>query len=81
MKHLVSGQTLAKVNAITKKLASKGLIKTLSSVLKGGKKVWMLMELEPRDDVTGGLTGTDYFDLESIAVLMERVEAYTRKQG
>jgi len=35
------------VNAILKKLSTKGLIKTLTSVLKGGKKVWMLFEIEP----------------------------------
>lgn len=64
-----------------KKLATKGLIKTLTSVLKGGKKVWMLLEIEPSVDVTGGMTGSDYFDIESVAVVMERVEAYTRKQG
>jgi hypothetical protein len=64
-----------------KKLATKGLIKTLTSVLKGGKKVWMLLEIEPSVDVTGGMTGSDYFDIESVAVVMEKVEAYTRKQG
>lgn len=41
----------------------------------------MLLEIEPSLDVTGGMTGSDYFDIESVAVLMERVEAYTRKQG
>lgn len=53
----------------------------MTSVLKGGKKVFMLLEVEPSVDVTGGMTGTDYFDMESIAVVMERVESYTRKQG
>ena len=67
------------MNAILKKLCAKGLIKTLTSVLKGGKKVWMLFEIEPSQDVTGGMTGSDYFDIESIAVVMERVEAYTKK--
>jgi RNA polymerase Rpc34 subunit len=67
------------VNAIIKKLSTKGLIKSHTSVLKGGKKVWMLLEIEPSLDVTGGMTGSDYFDIESVAVLMERVEAYTRK--
>lgn len=81
LKYLVAGQQITKVNAIVKKLSTKGLIKTLTSVLKGGKKVWMLLEVEPSPDVTGGMTGAEYFDIESIAVVMERVEAYTRKQG
>jgi len=51
----------------------------LTSVVKGGKKVWMLLEIEPSLDVTGGMTGSEYFDIELIAVVMERVEAYTRK--
>ena len=81
MKYLVAGQQITRINAILKKLATKGLVKTLTSVLKGGKKIWMLLEIEPSPDVTGGMTGSDYFDIESIAVVMERVEAYTRKQG
>jgi hypothetical protein len=79
LKYLVAGQQITKVNAVLKKLSAKGLIKTLTSVLKGGKKVWMLLEIEPNADVTGGMTGSDYFDIESIAVVMERVEGYTRK--
>lgn len=47
--------------------------------MKGGKIVWMLMEIEPSSDVTGGMTGADYFDIESIAVVMEKLQAYTRK--
>jgi hypothetical protein len=39
----------------------------------------MLLEIEPSVDVTGGMTGSDYFDIESISVVMERVQAYTRK--
>ena len=81
LKHLVGGQQLAKVNAITRKLNQRGLIKTLPSVLKGGKKVWMLMEIEAREDVTGGLAGSDYFDLESISEVINRVESFARKQG
>ena len=79
MKYLVSGMQITKVNQVLKKLHAKGLVKSLTSVLKGGKKVWMLLEIEPNADVTGGMTGSDYFDIESIAVVMERVEAYTRK--
>jgi hypothetical protein len=41
----------------------------------------MLLEVEPNVDVTGGMTGSDFFDIESIAVVMERVQAYTKKQG
>ena len=60
-------------------MQTKGLVKSLKSILKGGKIVWMLMEIEPSPDVTGGMTGADYFDIESIAVVMEKLQAYTRK--
>lgn len=80
LKFLVNGQ-IAKLNAILKKLQQRNLVKTLSSVVKGGKKVWMCFETEPNIDVTGGIAGSDSFDLMSMAVVMERVLAYTKKQG
>jgi len=70
-----------KVNAALKKLGQKGLVKSLNSVLRGGKKVFMLFEIEPNADVTGGMTGSDFFDIEHVAVVMERVQSYTKKQG
>ena len=41
----------------------------------------MLFEIEPNADVTGGMTGSDFFDIEHVAVVMERVQSYTKKQG
>jgi hypothetical protein len=81
LKYLVPGQQIVKVNAILKKLTAKGLVKSLNSILRGGKKVFMLLEIEPNVDVTGGMTGSDFFDIESIAVVMDRVQAYAKRQG
>ena len=47
-------------------MTNKGLIKSMPSVSKGNKKVFLLAEVEPSVEVTGGLTGTSSFDLELI---------------
>jgi len=41
----------------------------------------MLSELEPSITVTGGLSGTDNFDLELMQVVFDRVEGYVKKHG
>ena len=63
---VLGGQTQAKINATLKSMEKKGLIKSLKSVSKGNKKVFLLMDIEPSIEVTGGLTGTQSFDLEMI---------------
>jgi len=62
----VVNQSQAKVNAILKKLEKAGLVKSVASVSKNGRKVWLLTEVEPSAGVTGGLSGTQSFDLERI---------------
>ena len=52
-----------------KKLEKKGLVKSLNSVARGNRKVWMLMEIEASAEVTGGMTGADNFDLERVQVV------------
>lgn len=59
-------QSQAKVNAILKKLERSGLVKQINSISKNNRKVWLLMEVEPSLDVTGGLSGAQNFDLERI---------------
>ena len=41
----------------------------------------MLKDIEPGADVTGGLTGSEGFDLSLIQLLCDRVVAHTRRQG
>lgn len=48
---------------------------------KNGRKVWLLSDLEPSMSVTGGLSGTDSFDLERVQVVFDRVEGYAKKNG
>jgi DNA-directed RNA polymerase III subunit RPC6 len=67
------------LNRILKKLEKKGLIKGVKSIHSKNKKVWMLMELEPSTEVTGGLIGQDNFDLELIEVIQDKVVDYIKK--
>ena len=55
-------QTVPKVTAILKDMKKRGLIKTLRSVNRGNKAVWLLINVDPGQDVTGGLTGNEGFD-------------------
>ena len=57
------------------------LIKSLKSVSKGNKKVFLLSDIEPSIEVTGGLTGTQSFDLELIEKVQQRVESHVRAKG
>eukprot|EP00347_Sterkiella_histriomuscorum_P012675 403367656 len=66
---------------ILKKIEKKGLIKKIKSLNKNNRQVWMLMEIEPSINVTGGLIGQENFDLDSIEIIQERLLEYLRKQG
>ena len=57
------------------------LIKSLKSVSKGNKKVYMVSEIEPSVEVTGGLTGTSNFDLDTIEEVLAKVENFVRKRS
>ena len=41
----------------------------------------MLYDIEPSAEVTGGLTGTQNFDLDTIEVVIGKVESFVRKRG
>lgn len=56
IKNKVEFKNTAIINRILKKLDKKGLIKSIKSIQKN-RKVWMLMEIEPSTEVTGGLIG------------------------
>ena len=78
---ILGGQTQAKVNALLKAMEKKQLIKSLKSVSKGNKKVFMLADIEPSIEVTGGLTGTQSFELDLIESVQAKVEAFVRARG
>ena len=73
--------TIQKITQILKKMQKDGLIKSLKSQNRRNQEVWMLADIEPGADVTGGLTGSEGFDLTLIKLLCDRVEAHTRRQG
>ena len=54
------------MNALLRDMAKRGLIKTLKSVSRGNRPVWLLINVDPGQDVTGGLTGSETFDLNRI---------------
>ena len=62
----IINQPMKKVNEILKSMERRGAIKKVKSVSKGNKIVWLLAGVEPGQEVTGGLTGTDSFDLNRI---------------
>ena len=39
------------------------------------------MEVEPSQEVTGGLTGSTDFGLDKMAVIADKVEMHARKEG
>ena len=61
MKYLISSTGLQKkkVDDILKKLSKGGAIKSMKSASKGNATVWLLADVEPGHEVTGGLAGTD----------------------
>ena len=61
LKFLISSTGLQKkkVDDILKKLSKGGAIKSMKSASKGNATVWLLADVEPGHEVTGGLAGTD----------------------
>ena len=53
----------------------------MNSIAKNNRKVWMLVEIEPSQEVTGGLTGQSGFDVDRVSLVCDKVEQYTKKQG
>lgn len=62
-------------------MEKKGLIKSLKSVSKSNRKVYMLMEVEPSVEVTGGLSGLQSFDLERMELVFDKIVSYVRRQN
>ena len=80
-KLLPQGFNAAIITKSLKSLEKKGLVKKIKSLQQKNKQVWMLMEVEPAPEVTGGLCGQENFDLELIEVIQERILEYLKKQG
>eukprot|EP00873_Tetraselmis_striata_P028789 jgi/Tetstr1/449053/TSEL_036268.t1 len=70
------------VAKILKTLESRKLVKSVKSVTSGNKKLYMLFELEPSREVTGGAWYTEQeFDSEFIEALREACFRYIDRQG
>lgn len=69
------------VNKILKEFEKQGTVKKVKSQLKGGKAVYMLMEVEPSSEVTGGLAGNKNFDSEQLEIVQIKVLEYLKAHG
>ncbi|EFN57447.1 hypothetical protein CHLNCDRAFT_59631 [Chlorella variabilis] len=71
-----------KINKILKTLEERCLVKSIKSVQNASRKVYMLYELEPAKELTGGpWYGPDAFDSEFITVLQEATMSYINTKG
>lgn len=62
-------------------MEKKGLIKSLKSVSKSNRKVYLLMEVEPSVEVTGGLSGLQSFDLDRMELVCDKIVTFARRNG
>jgi DNA-directed RNA polymerase III subunit RPC6 len=70
------------ITKILKILESRKLVKSVKSVSGGNRKVYMLYELEPSRELTGGAWYTEHeFDSEFIEALREACLRFIQKQG
>jgi DNA-directed RNA polymerase III subunit RPC6 len=75
-------QPAARINKLLGSMEKKGLIKFIKSIQSKKRKVWMLRELEPATEVSGGMWYQDAtFNGELISVLRDRCLEYLEKQG
>ncbi|KDD72914.1 Rpc34 subunit of RNA polymerase, partial [Helicosporidium sp. ATCC 50920] len=71
-----------KINRILKVLEERGLVKHVKSMQNASKKVYILAELEPAKEITGGpWYGPDSFDLEFIKVLQKASRKHIKDSG
>ena len=72
----------AQITKIFKSLEARKLIKAVKSVSQQNRKVYMLYELEPSREITGGAWYTEHeYDAEFINVLREQCEKFIVGQG
>ena len=72
---------VCQINKCLKSLEQRKLVKAVKSVANGNRKVYMLFELEPSREITGGAwyTGHEY-DSEFIAVLRQECHKYIKRE-
>ncbi|PRW59184.1 DNA-directed RNA polymerase III subunit RPC6 [Chlorella sorokiniana] len=71
-----------KINKILKQLEERLLVKSVKSVQNASRKVYMLYELEPAKELTGGpWYGENAFDSEFISVLQEATMSYIKSRS
>jgi len=76
-----TGITTARVNKLLGSMENKGMIKFIKSIQAKKKKVYMLSEIEPSIDITGGIWYNETeFNTNLIDTLSERCLEYIEKQ-
>ena len=77
-----TGITTVRINKILGSMEDKGLIKVYKSIQGKKKKVYMLSEVEPSSEITGGIWYNESeFNTELIERLCEKCIAYIERKG
>ncbi|BDA42720.1 DNA-directed RNA polymerase III subunit RPC6 [Coccomyxa sp. Obi] len=70
------------ITKILRTLESRALVKSVKSVINPSRKVYMLFDLEPARELTGGAWYTDQdFDAEFIHILQQACQKYIDNEG
>jgi len=70
------------LNKVLKILESKKLVKSVKAVGASRKKMYMLFELEPDSEVSGGVFYADQeFDMQFVDLLNQQCVKYLRSKG
>lgn len=77
-----TGITTAKINKILGSMENKGLIKAFKSIQGKKRKVFMLSEIEPSTEITGGIWYSELeFNKQLIDTLCEKCIEFIRKKN
>eukprot|EP00826_Nyctotherus_ovalis_P046435 TRINITY_DN5247_c0_g1_i1.p1 TRINITY_DN5247_c0_g1~~TRINITY_DN5247_c0_g1_i1.p1 ORF type:complete len:293 (+),score=118.80 TRINITY_DN5247_c0_g1_i1:886-1764(+) len=77
-----TGITTVKINKILGSMENKGLIKVFKSIQGKKKKVYMLSEIEPSVEITGGIWYTELeFNKKLIDALCEKCMSFIDRKG
>jgi DNA-directed RNA polymerase III subunit RPC6 len=77
-----TGMATKSINPVLKSMQNKGSIKSVQSIQGKRKKVWMLSNLEPSADITGGIFYKNQeIDVDLINTLNFRILEYIKTHG
>jgi len=76
-----SNMTSVQIKKILKKLEKKEIVKSVKSIQAKNKYIWMLAELEPPNEITGGIWyGGSEFDKEFVELIYDKCLEYIAQE-